>query len=427
VRRWGILGAIAGAVCAATFVNCGDGEGGPLPDLPEQCGLQCPEEGILEGNSKISGLVEIDAFFGAVIDLRASTESVRDGIDAELSVVALSLGLDADADAQAVADTAELYIGIHTDGGLKLEMSEPQCQASVEVAATAAAECDVDVDPGAINVECAGSCQVEAGAAVDCGADATLICKGGAPNFACAGSCTGECELTAAATCDGVCRGSCTGNCSVTDSMGNCAGGCQGDCQGTCELKAGGNCSGECRGTCEYEAGGGMCDASVEARCESDAGASVECEGTCRGEAEAPEVSAECEATVKAKADASLDCSPPQVTATWQWSAATAGDAMAQAEFKAWVRIISGAAAAMRSKGVKGDILLNGFVAMSESADGAVTAAAEAALDGNINAIIGAGCALDELPNAATTLQASGALLGEALVDAAAVLTSLGA
>jgi hypothetical protein len=396
-------------------------------NLAEQCGLRCPEEGegIVAGNSSISGIVEVDAFFGAVIDLSSAASSVNAGIRADLDRLALSLNLDAGSSGSEIADALRTRIEFYTDGGLELVFGEVVCQASVEVSARAAAECDVDVDPGTVEVACSGSCQVESGVAVDCGADGTLECVGTAPGFTCNGTCSGSCQLAAPAPCEGVCKGTCGGTCSVVDGNGECAGACEGDCQGTCELEAGGDCTGSCEGVCAFDSPDGTCDASMEARCTADAGGTVDCEGRCQGTAKPPSVKAECEAVVQTKADASLNCLPPSLVMNWQWAPGVEGDANAEAEFRAWLVTLEQTTTSAKSKGIKGDILVDGFAAMQESGEMATRSAADAALSGDLKASIGAGCALPELTAAGTLLAQESTTLATTLSDLSQVLAEV--
>jgi hypothetical protein len=399
-----IMAALAAPLAGASCDQVAEAAG----DLAEQCGLTCPAEGILQGNASISGIASIDAFFGAVVDFTGAANTVSVNIRTQLDAMAASVGLEAGASAADIKAAIQAKITANASGGIQVKIQEPKCQASLEVTAKAAASCDASVDPGSVEVKCGGSCTIDASAQAECAASGTLTCKGQAPGLACEGTCTGACTLDVAATCEGECRGECTGTCSVTDANGNCRGKCEGGtCKGTCELAAGGSCDGQCEGSCEYTPPSGSCDATAEAKCTASANASVKCKGGCDGKVEPPQVKAECQATVEAKADASVECTPPSIEVTWQWSAAVQGDAAAQADFRAWIGNFKLQYSAMFAAVAKAELLADTAVSLVGAAEGAVTGAANVAAEGDLKAAIGAGCALVELPNVGTAIQAS--------------------
>lgn len=382
-----------------------------IGDIAEQCGLACPAEGegIIAGNASISGIVEVDAFFGAVVDLSAAASNVQATFRAELDAMALSVGLEPGAAAADISAAVKGRFDAALDGGIQIKFKPAECKASVEVAAKAAAECDVEVDPGSVEVKCEGSCQADVMAEASCDANAEVKCVGTAPNLECMGECSGECNLEVAAECSGTCRGTCNGECSVTDSMGNCAGGCAGECQGTCELNAGGSCEGKCEGSCEYTPPDAQCEANAEVRCEAMAGASIECDGQCEGSVEPPEVSAECEATVEAKAEASVECTPPELDVTYQWSAEFEGDLEAQAQFKAWLTGFKGQYSAMiaATAKIEGHLLPALELVVGAGADAVGSVVGELSGSGNIKTSFGAVCAVAELDDVGVVLQGS--------------------
>jgi hypothetical protein len=378
------------------------------------CDISCPAEGVAEGNAAISGIAEVDAFFGAVIDVSVAANNISSSLRAELDAIALSVGLQPGATGAEIRAAVETQINTYVDpaSGLQIKFEEPRCEASVEVAVAAAAECDASVDPGSATVECSGGCEVEGGVMASCDANAELTCTGTAPNFQCEGSCEGSCELTVAAGCEGTCRGTCTGNCSVVDSQGNCAGACEGDCQGTCELAAGGSCEGSCTGSCTYKPGAVGCQADASAKCEAMAGATVQCDGRCEGEVTPPSVKAECEASVEAKANASVECRPPSLEVTWQW--ADGVDATGQAEFKAWLQGFKGHIGVMLAAKAKADILIESLENLGSSGVAAIESATSIVAEGDIVgtfkltscAIPQLAAAADEVTGASTALSA---------------------
>ncbi|MFV8752733.1 hypothetical protein ACNOYE_19465 [Nannocystaceae bacterium ST9] len=367
------------------------------------CDLSCPADGILEGNATITGVAEVDAFFGAIVDVSAAANGISGTLNAEIDAIGISLGLEPGAGSAAVKTALEAKFSATIEGGLKIDFQPPRCEASIDVAVSAAAECDAEVDPGSATVECQGGCEVEGGVMASCEGDATLTCTGTAPNFMCSGSCEGDCELDVAASCEGTCRGTCNGECSVVDGSGNCAGECMGDCQGTCELKAGGSCSGSCTGSCTYEPGMAGCQADASAKCEAGASGSVQCDGRCEGEVTPPSVKAECEATVEAKADASVECFPPSLEVTWQWKAGV--NAEAQAEFKAWLQGFKGHIGVMLAARAKADILIEALGNLQTAGTAAIEASGDTLANGDFVASFKLlTCGIPELENVGTAL-----------------------
>jgi hypothetical protein len=403
--------------------------GCPGGDAP--CGLSCPVDGIAEGNASISGIVSVDAFFGAVIEVRNAALQVSGGVRAELEALAVSLEIEGYAemslDELSAAVVGELQAKfdfyIDPDSGIRINYEAPRCQASVDVAVKAAAECDVTVDPGSIEAKCMGSCEVSAEVAADCQAMGTLECTGKAPMLECMGSCRGDCQLTVAAGCEGTCKGTCEGSCSACtggaceeDPMGNvtnCMGSCDAMCQGTCELEAGGNCGGSCEGECTYDPGGASCQAGATAKCDVSAMAEASCQGQCEGSIEPPEVSAECEASVEAKANASVECTPPSLSVEFQFAGGL--DAEAQANFKIWLEGFKLRFAGLLAAQAKLEIVGTAAAGLVTAANGAVKGAFDTIADGdlNISALVGIGCALTELEAVGSALaEAEGEISG---------------
>ena len=422
-RRELKVAALAAVVGSAAVGGQGCGQ-----DLDWPCGLVCPEKGILEGNTRISGIAGVDAFFRAVVDLRAASARASGAVRAELDGLAVSVGLEAGAQASAIRAAVEAKIDGAVSGGLRVSYEPARCEVSVEVTAAAAAECDVMAEPGSLAVECQGACDIDASAQAECSAKGTLSCVGQAPGLACSGSCKGTCELSKAAACEGTCRGSCKGGtCSVVDAQGNCAGACDGMCQGSCELSAGGSCAGECQGECTYTPAGASCDAGVQARCEAMAGAQVECKGGCEGTATPPMVAAECEATVEASAKASAECTPPALEVSWQWSATLEGDAAAQAEFRAWLRVFEARMGGLLAATAKAELLADAAMALGSAGEAAVKDTLEALRDnGDLRASIGAACAIGQLGDVGTIVGDVGTSLQASLTAAGEVLVVLG-
>jgi hypothetical protein len=415
----------------------------PAIDFLEECGLTCPEEGVAMGNASISGIVSVDAFFSAVIDVRDTAVLVSDGVRAELEGMAASLDVQVDAswsiaqlsEAVVAGLQAKLEANINLDVGLAIKYEPPRCEASVEVAVDAAAECDVEASPGSIEAKCMGSCEVSADVAAECSAMGTLTCTGKAPMFKCdTPTCKGDCQLTVAAGCEGTCNGRCTGECSActggvceTNGMGeiiNCVGSCSADCEGTCELEGGGMCNGRCEGECTYTPDAGvMCEAGATAKCDVSAMADVECQGQCEGSVEPPEVSAECQASVEAKAEASVECTPPSLTVNFEFAAGL--DADAQADFKIWLEGFKVRFAGLLAATAKLDrvgIAATGLIDAAGTAVGDAFAQIEAEGGLTLKTGVGITCAITELDAVVTMLEDT---VGEvqASVSASAMVT----
>ncbi|WP_434426796.1 hypothetical protein [Nannocystis pusilla] len=377
------------------------------------CGLQCPEQGLAEGNASITGFASVDSFFAAVVGFDKAALEVKAGVDAELRALAVSLELDAGASAADIRAALSAKFSGAIEGGLKVKYAPPRCTVDAKVAIDASAKCDAEIDPGMASVECKGTCTVDASASASCDASAKVVCKGTAPNLQCSGSCTGTCELTGDLQCNGTCNGECDGTCSVTGADGQCAGECMGSCNGTCELKAGAECDGNCQGSCEYEAPDGQCEAGAEVRCQAAADASAECNGSCDGEVVPPKAKAECEASVEAEAKMQAQCTPPSLEILWQWKAGFE-DELERAKFKAWVEGFRLRYAGLLAASARAKLVLEAGIGLGDAAVDLVTSVqADLAGDTSLRAKVGILCAVAELESVGTLIQSgSGALSG---------------
>lgn len=388
-------------------------------ELAEQCGLQCPAEGVVEGNASISGVARVDAFFGTVVNFGSRCDSTSARIQSELGRIRASLGLEANASGAQIA--AAIRTRYQLEGALQVRAEPARCAVSAEATVQAAARCDAEVEPGSVSVDCQGSCEVEASGRVEC--EGELTCTGTAPNLECEGSCQGSCELAVAAECSGTCRGTCTGECSAENAAGECVGTCTGECQGTCELQAGGTCSGECRGQCTYTPPNAECNGT--ARCTAMGSASVDCEGRCEGEVTPPSANVDCQATAKAQASLDVECTPPSIDVSYRFAAGASAET--QAEFQAFLVGFRARFAAILSELERADAIIQAGVAIKASAQDAVDAATEVALSGeaSLKAQIGVGCALAEVPNVARAIDGSTTRLRNSVTVAADLSTEL--
>ncbi len=406
----------------------------PIPSgIPGLCDFQCKT--IAEAGAGISGIREVDAFFGAVGNFQAQAGSLEADVRLELLSMAAALGIDGSAMATgelaaAISGGVAGGFGGMIDGNLSIGFAPPKCEVSATASVQAAAKCDATVDPGSVSVECEGSCEASGSAMASCSGGATLTCKGTAPGFKCEGTCSGTCEVAADAKCEGECNGTCevhgdvacNGTCEMngtaacdgecmgsTDAGGNCTGECklsetamcngtcklnagatcEGSCKGSCELKAGGTCNGECKGECEYTPPSGMCEATATAKCEASAEAKVECNGKCSGEAKPPMVKAECEATAKAEASFNAECTPPSLdikyNLTTQAQADFAADVNVKAAFEGKIQAFGKAFANLTAKGAKIEAIIKAGGDLGSSGAAAVDGALQAAGSGTLS------------------------------------------
>ena len=422
-RIAGLVLAVAGGFSTQACDKAADALGGD--ELLKQCGLTCPEKGIIDGNASISGIQGIDAFFGSVVNFNAKANLVADNINAEIAKINVSLGLAADAPAADIKAAIIAKFSLDAKAGLKIAYTPAKCAVSAHATIEATAKCDATIDPGKAEVTCSGSCEAEASVDAKCDASATAKCTGTAPKLACAGECKGACQLDAAATCSGTCKGTCSGTCSVTDAMGQCQGSCDGMCTGTCELQAAAECKGSCKGECTYTPPDGKCEAGATLKCEAMAKGSVMCTGKCEGTVEPPKASAECEASAKADASVNVECTPPSLDLSYQFDAklSAAAQADAQANFEAFLVGFKGSFSAIVADLAQAKVVGQAGVDIGASAKGAVTDAVKAIdITASLKVSVGVGCAITELGNVAGALADSGDKL-KASGTAAATLT----
>jgi hypothetical protein len=156
------------------------------------------------------------------------------------------------------------------------------------------------------------------------------------------------------------------------------------------------------------------------------AGADLECRGPCEGEVRAS-TKAECEATVEAKAKVSIACVPPELTLTWQWSDTFAGDAAAQANFRAWIGVLRGHLAALLATDAKATVLAELTASLVTATEGEVKNSIEGIQEhGDLKARILAGCALTQVADAVALLEDTAARLDDTLGASAQVLIGVG-
>jgi hypothetical protein len=402
-----------------------------VPDFDvSACGVVCPDSGVVEGNASISGIVSVDAFFGAVIDLRRAALDVSGTVRAELEGIAASLGIVGYAELSLSDLTAEIRVELDEtfsealDGGIEIHLEPVKCETSLDLAVEAAARCDATVDPSVLEAKCEGWCEVSAEVAADCETSGALLCVGQAPDFACEGSCSGACQLQVAAACEGTCEGTCDGACSSctggacnVDLLGhvtNCNGSCDAMCEGTCQLSAGGGCAGRCEGECAYMPASGGCGANATFECDVSAMPDAECQGKCENSVEPPSVSAECEAAVAAEIAAHIECAPPSLSVQFTFAASL--DADERAEFRIWLDGFEARFSALLAASAKLDRVGVAAQDLITDARGAVAEAFEGIRgDGSLSlqSAIGIACAGRELERVGAALdEATSAITG---------------
>jgi hypothetical protein len=398
---------------------------GALGDLAKQCGLVCPEKGLVAGNASISGLPSIDGFFGSVLKFQDSAKGAAAGIDAELSAIRADFELPADAD---IGAALKAKLDANLEAGFQLKVEPPQCKADFKAELQAAARCDATVDPGKVKVECKGGCDVQASAKVMCDASADLKCTFSAPEVECKGECTGTCtvDVNADVGCQGTCEGSCDGECSayVKDGSGaaKCAGKCSGKCTGKCraEVTADASCKGTCSGECSYTPPEANCEGAVKAQCKAKANASIMCDTKCDGDFEPPSVKAECQAKVHADAKLNVQCTPPHVAFNYKLKASIAGDIKARVKFEAALKaLIDVRLPALKAALKRSDLVVSAGADLSAAAGGALKSAVNTAqANAGVRVKVGLGCALLALPDVSKVVDGSTANLKRS-VDAA--------
>ncbi len=420
-RLAGMVFAVAGA-----FTTQACGENSPLGDLAKECGLVCSEKGIVEGNASISGIPNIDAFFGSVVNFNAKANLVSGNINAELAKIKASLELEADAKPADIKAAMVAKFSLDAKAGVAIKFQPAKCAVSASATIEATAKCDVTVDPGKAMVECKGSCEADASVTATCDASAEVKCTGTAPSLACEGECKGGCELEVAATCEGSCKGTCSGTCSVKDAAGACAGACDGMCEGTCEASAGATCSGKCKGECTYTPPSGKCEAGASVKCEAKASASVMCSGKCEGEITPPMASAECQASAKADASINVECTPPSLDIAYQFDAklTAAAQLEAQANFEAFLVSFKGSFSAIAAQIGQADVVLAAGAEVGAKAGATLTdAVGKIDATASLKVGVGVGCALEQLPLVVGAMEGSTSKL-TASVAAAGELTA---
>lgn len=338
-----VFGAALLALGALSVAGCPEdddkSDGGLFDGIAKQCQLNCPANGIVQGNASISGYGAIDGFFRSVINFNNVAKGATAEIDGELDGIQALFGIS-DAQAKAGLSAAiKAQLQARYMASVRVIATPARCSVNASIAAEAAVACQAEAKcegmaPSA-KFECMGTCTVEASATGSCEANADVRCEVTGPSVACQGQCNGTCsaKLDAAASCTGTCVGSCSGTCvGDTDSGAGCNGQCMGMCQGSCDvvLDASAMCNGTCNGSCEFTPPDAKCTANAKVSCDLKASAKAECNGRCDGEFTPPTImcdaAASCQATAKAEAKFQATCTPPSVDVRL----VSTGDATAQ-------------------------------------------------------------------------------------------------
>lgn len=426
-----LLTKFVGLVAVYALIACG-GKDNPISGIAAACGFVCPGDkvdgvvlgGIKDGNTSISGVQEVDAFFSAVLNFETAATGVSDGIKAQLDAIRVDFGIT-DKD---LAAGLKAKFDANLDAKLTANYEPAKCEVDAKASVEAAAKCDVAVDPGKVEVECKGSCEADVSAKVDCDADAEVWCTATAPSVKCEGECQGSCdvELKAKAECKGTCNGMCDGTCtSYSDKAGTmCNGQCTGMCMGHCvaELAAKASCEGSCTGECTAKAPMADCGGKLRAECRAKANASIMCKGRCTGEFEPPMVKAECEASAKAQASVHVECTPPRLAIHASIKAS------ADAQFKAAMAVLidTRLPALLQAVG-KGTVIAKAGDDLGVAAKGAVDGAVKSLKAGaKLKTAYGLGCAVGQLDDAKSIVTDAADGLSEQLMASKSLTTMLG-
>jgi hypothetical protein len=382
------------------------------PKISCQCGYDCNDAGVRDGNANISQ-TGVDAYFAGVVGYTRAAAQLDAEVDAELQAIARSLGLAPSATAAEIRAAAVDKLASATES-LHVQVEASRCVVSTDAATMATSRCE-----SASATMCDGACSPNANA---CGAGEAAMCTG--TQLACAGECAGDCVLAVAAACEGTCRGECDGACSVRDAVGACAGQCDGNCLGTC-AQAGGACDGTCEGVCESAAPPGGCAAGSQATCTADG--AVACAGQCDGTVTLAATSA-CTVAAQAMVNLGARCDPPRPVTAWQWRAALLDDAAGQAAFKAWLAEFEVRSAKLTAASRRAQLVLRVGADLRAAID-LVRGDIEArfAEDAPIRQLVGLSCAQSELDSVEAVLDGGAATLQAALSDATKVSSVLGA
>jgi hypothetical protein len=432
---------IVGLFVLLGIASCGGKNGPAIPNLgpiPGLCGLGCPGEtvsgvtikGVADGNSAISGVASVDAFFASAINFESAADNVSAGIEAQLDAIKGDFGIAASAN---LKTELSAQIKANVEGSVNIDYQPARCAVDATATVQAQARCEGMVTPPMATVECKGACEVDATADVKCDANVDLQCTFTGPTVDCSGSCEGTCEakVDVAASCSGTCNGTCSGSCSAYSDSGatKCAGTCSGMCMGTCEAKvdASAKCMGTCKGECTVTNPMGGCKGAAHAECKAKASASVMCSGKCEGDFTPPKASAQCEASAKADASVNVQCTPPKLALSYKLKAGV--DAMAQARFEGALKtLVSVRLPALLQASARAKFVAQAGEGLAASATAAVKDSVNGALGGNlsIKATFGLGCALKELPKVKTSLSASSERLTKDLMAAGDVNGAVG-
>ena len=397
-----------------------------LESLIAECGFTCGS--ILDGDSNISGVREIDAFFAATLTLQGRAAELEASASVTLANMAGIVGADVEASAEdtAVNIVEKIANGFdgRVDGEVRLKFDPPRCEISATASVEAAAKCDVNIETGDVEVICKGECVADVKVQASCNGEATVRCRGTAPRFECTGLCQGFCDLNADASCEGTCRGNCefqvAGECdgecvAGVDDDGMCTGECKvrtggtcnGECRGACQLEVAATCDGQCRGECNWEPPEARCEGGARVSCQAEADASVMCRGECRGEVEPPQVDADCEATARVEAAFNAECTPPEIGLEYELTAQLEGplNAEVRAAFEAELVAFVNEFAELETEQARLQGILDAAADLPEAgADAVRSVVSTFSARTNLEATFQLGCAIAELDDVAVVL-----------------------
>jgi hypothetical protein len=416
MKKFTIFTAATILAAAATSLTGCDDKNNPIGDIASQCGFSCDSNALVNGQTSISGIANIDAFYAQVANFNATATLVGEGLAAPLVKIKAQLGLPSTATGADVA--AAMKTQFQLDSAVTIDYAPPTCQISAKATVEATAKCDASVSAGSVKASCEGRCDADvqvSGGQVSCSGSAKLQCTAPSAKIACSGSCKGECTVTAGAECTGSCSGTCNGTCDGTCDgkatggaaaaacSGKCEGKCTGGtCTGKCNMTAGGTCNGTCTGDCSVEATGGSCAAGAKMECfvePPSTSASVQCEGKCEGSIEPPQASVQCQASAKAEASMKAECTPPSIDITAKVSATA--DASVSVKYDAFLEVFKSEMGNLVANLQRSDIVVKAGAELIGSVPSVLASfktAAAGAASGDLKLAAGLTCAATLVP-----------------------------
>lgn len=283
---------------------------GPQDDIAKLCGFACAERALPDGNSVISGVSSVDAFFASVTALARASDAQAAGIEAQLAALGADFGVSGDVGTELVGLTKKVGPRL-----LRVRAGQPDCRVDAAALLDAQARCDDSLQRDQAQMHCAGACALPAdqttcpAASDQHAADQRCAARSVGP---CADLCSGVCTASITnAVCQGDCLGDCDAECSALDANGRCTGPCSGRCNGECRtpLFDAQTCEGRCDGVCVSTNPSGGCKSAQQVECVvPTTGETIVCAGRCSGDPSGADGRPECMVSAKVDAILQLAC-----------------------------------------------------------------------------------------------------------------------